>query len=96
MTREEFIFWFEERFALTKNDIYELGQLYDEVTQQHWISVADELPDEGKYAATISKVGFQAVHYYIGGKWFSIYGNEYDDITHWLPLPQAPKKGGKQ
>lgn len=27
MTREEFINWFEQRFALTKNDIYELGHL---------------------------------------------------------------------
>lgn len=41
MTREEFINWFEERFALTKNDIYEFGQLYDEVTKPHWISVKE-------------------------------------------------------
>lgn len=62
----------------------------------HWISVDEELPSEGKYTVTINKVGFQAVRYYKGGKWFSSYGNEYGDITHWLPLPQAPEKGGEE
>lgn len=46
MTREEFINWFEERFVLTKNDIYELVQLYDEVTKPQWISVEDYSKDE--------------------------------------------------
>lgn len=48
MRREDFINWFEERFALTKNDIYEFGQLYDEATKPHWISVEEELPKEGE------------------------------------------------
>lgn len=93
MTREEFINWFEERFALTKNDIYEFGQLYDEVTKPHWISVEDELPKDGEYVATINTVGVKDVRHYSHGKWYSNFGNEYGDITHWMPLPQAPKKG---
>ena len=64
MTREEFINWFEERFALTKNDIYEFGQLYDEATKPHWISV-DGYPLK-------------------------------NNITHWMHLPQLPKKGGEE
>lgn len=90
MTREEFINWFDDKFALTKNDIYEFGQLYDEVTKPHWISVEEELPKDGQHTATINKAGFQAMRHYKGGKWFSSYGNEYGDITHWMPLPEMP------
>ena len=61
-----------------------------------WISVHDKLPKDGQHAATINKVGVQDVRHYSHGKWYSNFGNEYDDITHWMPLPQAPKKGGDQ
>ena len=88
MTREEFIKWFEEKFALTKNDIYEFGQLYDEVTKPHWISVEEELPKDGQRTATINKAGYQSVLLYSHGKWYSKFGNEHDNITHWMPLPK--------
>lgn len=61
----------------------------------HWISVHDKLPKDGQQAATINKVGVQDVRHYSHGKWYSNFGNEYDDITHWMPLPQPPK-GGKE
>ena len=61
-----------------------------------WISVHDKLPKDGQHAATINKVGVQDVRHYSHGKWYSNFGNEYDDITHWMPLPQPPKKGGDQ
>ncbi len=101
MTREEFINWFEERFVLTKNDIYEFGQLYDEVTKPHWISVEDDGNpiDTGWYIFTVGKI--VDVGYYLGG-------NEWRDVhpTHWMPKPEAPhhfadvsqkvKKGGEK
>lgn len=62
----------------------------------HWISVEDKLPKDGEYVATINTVGVKDVRLYSHGKWYSNFGNEYDDITHWLPLPQAPKKGEQQ
>lgn len=109
MTRLEFINWFYVRFVLTKNDIYELGQLYDEVTKPHWISVEDELPPMRDENGTSDIV----LTYTKGG---GIYFNRYDykgntwgnplafNITYWMPLPQAPtiaknatvKKGGEQ
>jgi len=95
MTREEFINWFQGFTLLAPNDIYDLGQLYDEVTKPQWISVHDKLPKDGQHAATINKVGVQDVRHYSHGKWYSNFGNEYDDITHWMPLPQAPKGGEK-
>ena len=100
MTREEFINWFEERFVLTKNDIYEFGQLYDEVTKPHWMSVEDDGNpiDTGWYIFTTGKI--VDVGYYLGG-------NELRDVhpTHWMPKPEAPtvaknatvnEKGGEE
>jgi hypothetical protein len=100
MTREEFINWFEERFALTKNDIYEFGQLYDEVTKPHWISVEDELPKIGKDVLVLREDGeMQVAHQYNEeiARWWSVDGFPLkNNITHWMPLPQPPKKGGNQ
>lgn len=97
MTREEFINWFEERFVLTKNDIYELGQLYDEVTAPRWISVEDELPKEHEWI-----LGFSLKRSYIDVYNFDSNGLiEAHGITHWMHLSPPPiitssKKGGKE
>ena len=101
MTREEFINWFEERYALTPNDIYEFGQLYDEVTKSQWILVEDELPpkqpnrEQSKNVLVRTNSGRTKIEYYDYGndvikEWW-----EYN-ITHWMPLPQAPKEGGEE
>ncbi len=58
----------------------------------HGISVEDELPKDDVYVATIDKFGLQEVRYYFRGKWYSSFGNEYGSITHWMPLPQPPKR----
>ena len=98
MTRGDFINWFEERFALTKNDIYEFGQLYDEVTKPQWISVGDELPEVGVAVLTITPRGTQRVGFYEDGWWLANYIDlvRMGSITHWMPLPQPPKKGGEE
>lgn len=93
MTREDFINWFEERFALTKNDIYEFGQLYDEATKPHWISVVDELPKIGKDVLTLRQDGeMRVAHQYNEEltRWWSVDGYPLNNnITHWMPLPSV-------
>ena len=73
-------------------DAFEQGAEWADA-HPHWVSVKDGLPKDGQHAATINKVGVQDVRHYSHGKWYSNFGNEYDDITHWMPLPQPPKGG---
>ena len=99
MTREEFINWFEERFALTKNDIYEFGQLYDKATQPQWISVEDKLPME--YEPVLAAFGnhYARVCFYCGGKWYidaGVVSDEVFGVSHWIQIPAPPKKGGEE
>lgn len=71
----------------------------------HWISVEDELPKGEHLSADVLIVG-------CGEVWYGYYDHDNDqwyptisDITHWMPLPQAPscsefpnnsKKGGEK
>ena len=94
MTRKEFINWFEERFALTKNDIYEFGQLYDEVTKPHWISVEDKLPPCNVFVLTCDGQENENLLMLGGnGRWYDKAVGFHRNITHWMPMPQPPKKG---
>ena len=53
----------------------------------HWISVEDELPKkDGRYLFYDETSGVYTSAYYVE---FSLLGS----ITHWMPLPQAPKGG---
>lgn len=66
----------------------------------HWISVEDELPkavindNVTKLVLTYSTDGYirldRYMHYYhkwVGGA---------SEVTHWMPLPEPPKKGGEK
>ena len=92
MTREEKK---EELIGLFAVGAIFIGDLIDECIdfgQQHphWISVEDELPKDGAYVVTINKVGLKEVRHFYHDKWFSSFGNEYGDVTHWMPMPQPP------
>ena len=68
-----------------------------------WISVNDELPptsdkdDKSDDYLTVDSDGDKNVGYYnkMDELWFSCDGYILD-VTHWMPLPQAPKEGGKE
>ena len=60
--------------------------------QSGWISVEERLPEESDcYLVYISN------HFGIGGVTFTHYAKRYgwgvSDVTHWMPLPDAPKGG---
>ena len=90
-----------EAYEQGKADGYEEGfeqgvKLADE--HSRWISVEDELPEVCVAVLTTTPHGTQRVGFYEDGWWLA---NSPDlvrmgSITHWMPLPAPPKKGGEQ
>ena len=59
------------------------------VTVQEWISVKDRLPEQGEKAICIDADGDMMIGKYTEWGWmFPCY---FEDLTHWMPLPQPPK-----
>lgn len=66
----------------------------------HWISVEDELPKIGwtmsdTVVVTDGNGGLRLAWYHQDEGWHFATGLPFEP-THWMPLPQAPKKGGEQ
>lgn len=78
--------------------------------EYHWISVEDRKPklkhsyDNMKYSDTVIVTNGKYCTsarwlYYTWAGWYSWYDNgdqEVKDVTHWMPMPAPPKKGGQQ
>lgn len=70
--------------------------------KQVWISVEDRLPDKGQEVLAYRgdfNGDMMNTYTYLGSKnWEDDYGyrgsTEHEGITHWMPLPDAPKGGG--
>jgi len=65
---------------------------------QRWIPVTERLPEEWTDVLVWSKCGFCVVAVSLGshGKWREAWTHMMIDdntITHWMPLPEAPKEG---
>ena len=59
------------------------------VTVQEWVSVDDRLPEQGEEAICIAADGDMMIGKYTEWGWmFPCY---FEEITHWMPLPQPPK-----
>ena len=59
------------------------------VTVQEWISVKDRLPEQGEEAICIAADGDMMIGTYTVWGWmFPCY---FEDLTHWMPIPQPPK-----
>ena len=61
----------------------------------HWISVDDELPKKyGAYLVFNSVLDTQDIYVYSNGEWwYNVFHCPSGIVTHWMPLPQPPKKG---
>ena len=77
-----------------KNKLTNALQGYHE---QEWISVEDKLPEQsGKYLVCTKNGNVYQTKFYsypenIGGHWGQ--KDKGRSITHWMPLPDAPKGG---
>ena len=59
------------------------------VTVQEWISVKDRLPEEKKMVL-VNRKGVISVEFQCGCGWSYDYFTKFP-VTHWMPLPEAPK-----
>ena len=97
MTQKQLIDQFcEFRGKCTTDDVVALNFAYEMLMKSQWISVEDELPKnkelvfitDGEYTDT----GF---YEYTFDEWQPC-EKWLGDITHWMPLPEAPKEGGEK
>jgi len=58
-----------------------------------WISVKERLPEEPRIMVLVANASGVSDALFLSGK-FHIIGEVLDDITHWMPLPKAPKQPG--
>ena len=60
-----------------------------------WIKISERLPEDiGHYLVYYKEcdIGCIAWSFYNSlGQWASSYNTFYEDITHWMPLPEPPK-----
>ncbi len=70
------------------------------VTVQKWIPVTERLPEEGEAVIVFGywHEKFQPLMCYLSphrrGEWFTtVAGQQVYTVTHWMPLPEPPKKG---
>lgn len=82
-------------------------KLYNEVTKPHWISVDDRRPklkhmyEDTQYSdkVIVTNGEYRTSTCWVHNIWAGWYGwftdgdEELKDVTHWMPLPQPPKKG---
>lgn len=106
MTQEQLIDQFcEFRGKCTTDDVVALNFAY-KMLAPRWISVEDELPPRNILVITCD--GQENINLLMlggNGRWYDKAVGLHRNITHWMPLPQAPtcsekpnnpKKGGEE
>jgi len=64
---------------------------------QQWISVKERLPEESTHCVIRIDDGEYQVAWRENGHWIMfnpccIYNSQLNNVTHWMPLPAAPKE----
>lgn len=62
------------------------------VTVQEWIPVSERLPKESGYYLVHHKGGFVSERYFYEDAPEIFAQVRNDPVTHWMPLPEAPKE----
>lgn len=107
MTRKEEIAKESKKFAKEIDD-WEIAEDVQDAFEQgaqwadshpHWLSVEDELPKLNSgmvivvsYKGEIDFMIYSNSGWHNSKRWCCVKGV----ITHWMPLPAPPKKGGKE
>lgn len=87
----------ERKLFKAAADMLEADVAKDMNVPSKWISVKDRLPKPGVVVLVHSKLGCtyfsHRLYNYAEGKPFSIEYSGGWEVTHWMPLPEAPKEG---
>lgn len=62
--------------------------------KKRWISVTEKTPEYDMPQLTLNADGEALIANYAYGEWFDTWGQDVE-VTHWMPLPDAPEEGGK-
>ena len=84
-------------FLNSYNDCERIAEcIYDDggYRKQEWISVDERLPEDGVWVLGYSAKSGRGGLCNCLKSYVREFGN-YDDTTHWLPLPEFPKKKGE-
>ena len=60
--------------------------------KQQWIPVIEKTPEYDMPQLALNAEGDALIANYAYGEWFDTWGQDVD-VTHWMPLPEAPKEG---
>ena len=85
----ETLFGDKEEFAKNADWLIANG-----VTVQKWIPVSERLPESGEYVMVYdTRDGWIGLWEFSGVAWYdnSCQAWGIDEVTHWMPLPEAPK-----
>lgn len=62
--------------------------------KKRWISVTEKTPEYDMPQLALNADGDALIANYAYGEWFDTWGQDVE-VTHWMPLPDAPSEGGK-
>ena len=62
--------------------------------KQRWISVTEKTPEYDMPQLALNADGDALIANYAYGEWFDTWGQDVE-VTHWMPLPEAPEEGDK-
>lgn len=62
--------------------------------KKRWISVTEKTPEYDMQQLALNADGDALIANYAYGEWFDTWGQDVE-VTHWMPLPEAPEEGGK-
>ena len=59
-----------------------------------WIPVTEKTPEYDMPQLVLNADGDALIANYAYGEWFDTWGQDVE-VTHWMPLPEAPEEGDK-
>lgn len=63
--------------------------------KQRWVLVTERLPEKQQRVIVRCKTVGTTVGWIMFGEWVTDLGPGCGEVTHWMPLPEAPEEGDK-